>query len=473
VTDTLHSFSPANPDDEVGSFAIADDRAIGEAVERARRAFPAWRDAGFEARATILERFRDAARESSDALAELIGREVGKAHWDAKSEASLLAPKVDTTLGEGMIWTATLEAAPNARATFHPRGVLAVLGPFNFPAHLPNGHIVPALATGNTVVFKPSEIAPAVGAWMADLWRQAGLPEGVLEIVQGGPETGRALSGHTEIDGILFTGSYAVGRALREATLDQPGKLLALEMGGNNAIAVLADADLDLAATEAALSIGATTGQRCSCAGRLFVEHSVIDAFAEKLCKVLRGLRVGMPLEEGVFMGPLASLGAYERVMEYRALAHEAGGERVLLVNPELPPPFIGPGLTRFTGTRQKHRYQRDEIFGPEASLYPVADLDEAIAAINDSDYGLAASVMTRERSHFEHCVGRIQTGLLNWNKATVGASGMLPFGGSRRSGNDRPAGITSTVYCTSPQSHLEGAPEFDPDSLPPGMPKP
>jgi succinylglutamic semialdehyde dehydrogenase len=199
----------------------------------------------------------------------------------------------------------------------------------------------------------------------------------------------------------------------------------------------------------------------------------VIDAFAEKLCTVLRGLRVGMPLEEGVFMGPLASLGAYERVMEYRALAPEAGGERVLLVDPELPPPFIGPGLTRFTSTRQKHRYQRDEIFGPEASLYPVANLDEAIAAINDSDYGLAASVMTRERSHFEHCVGRIQTGLLNWNKATVGASGMLPFGGSGRSGNDRPAGITSTVYCTSPQSHLEGTPEFDPDSLPPGMPKP
>jgi succinylglutamic semialdehyde dehydrogenase len=473
MTDTLRSVSPANPEDEIGTFVIADDTAVSNAIERARHAFPAWRDAGFEARAIILNRFRDLARASSDELASLIGREVGKALWDAKGEASLLAPKVDVTLSDGMQCVATIEAAPNARATFHPRGVLAVLGPFNFPAHLPNGHIVPALATGNTVVFKPSEIAPAVGAWMADLWKRAGLPEGVFEVVQGGAETGRALSAHEDIDAILFTGSYAVGRALREATLDQPGKLLALEMGGNNAMAVMAGADLDLAATEAALSICATTGQRCSCAGRLFVEESVIDAFAEKLITVLRGLRIGMPLEEGVFMGPLASQAAYNRVMEYRGLASEAGGERILLVEPGLPPPFIGPGLVRFETTTQKHRYQRDEIFGPEASLYPIEGLDHAIAAINDSDYGLAASVMTADRSQFEYCVGRIQTGLLNWNKATVGASGKLPFGGSGRSGNDRPAGITSTVYCTVPQAHLEGAAEFNAETLPPGMPKP
>ncbi len=473
MSDTLRSVSPADPNDEIGIFEIADARALDAAISRARHAFPAWRDAGFQARAKILRRFRDAARESEASLAALISREVGKALWDAKSEASLLAPKVDVTLNDGMRLVAPIEAGPNASASFHPRGVLAVLGPFNFPAHLPNGHIVPALATGNTVVFKPSEIAPAVGKWIADLWKQAGLPDGVLEVVQGGPETGRRLSSHPEIDAILFTGSYAVGRALREATLDQPGKLLALEMGGNNAIVVLADADLDLAATETALSICATTGQRCSCAGRLFVERSAIDAFSEKLIAVLRGLRIGPPLEDGVFMGPLASHEAYDRVQTYRDLALEAGGERLLRIEPDLPPPFVGAGLVRFATTDQTHRYQRDEIFGPEASLYPIDDLDEAIAAVNNSDYGLVASVITRDRSRFEHCIGRIRTGLLNWNKATVGASGKLPFGGTGRSGNDRPAGITATVYCTVPQSHLEGPADFDPDSLPPGMPKP
>lgn len=473
MTELLHSVSPSDPRDRIGSFPVADEAAVDAAVARARRAFPAWRDAGLEARAGVLRRFAEAARDAASELAGLLARESGKALWDARGEASLLAPKVDVTLDEGMRLVAELAAAPGARATFHPRGVLAVLGPFNFPAHLPNGHIVPALATGNTAVFKPSEQTPAVGEWMVRLWRKVGLPDGVLEVAHGGRETGRALALHAGVDGVLFTGSYAAGRALTEATLDQPHKILALEMGGNNAIVVLADADLDTAVAETALSICATTGQRCSCASRVFVERSQIEPFAERLVGVLRGIRVGPPLEEGVFMGPLVSRSAYESVSRYRDMASDAGGERVLLVRPDRPPPFVGAGLVRFERAEQRHPYQRDEIFGPEASLYPVDDLDEAIAAVNDCDYGLVASVMTRDRARYEHCVGRIRTGLLNWNKATVGASGRLPFGGLGRSGNDRPAGSFATIYCTYPQSHLESSSAFDPDSLPPGLPRP
>jgi succinylglutamic semialdehyde dehydrogenase len=470
---TLQSVSPADPGDELGSFAVADAAAVDAAVARARRALPAWRDAGFEARAAVLRRFRDAARAAVDELADGVAREVGKALWDARSEAGLVSGKVDATLDEGMRHVATLEAGAGARATFHPRGVLAVLGPFNFPLHLPNGHIVPALATGNTIVFKPSELAPACGERLVSLLRESGVPEGVIEIVQGRAETGRALAAHPDLDGILFTGSYAAGRALREATLDQPWKLLALEMGGRNAMVVLADADLDLALAEAAVSICATTGQRCSCASRLFVERAVADEFAERLTTLLRGVRVGPPLEEGVFMGPLVSKSAFDKVAHYRGLAAAAGGERLLLAEPALPPPYVGAGLVRFAKLGQHHPYQRDEIFGPEAALYAVGDLDEAIAAVNDSDYGLVASVMTRDRGRYDHCVGRVRTGLLNWNRGTIGASGRLPFGGSGRSGNDRPAGITSALYCTFPQSHLESEAGFDPASLPPGMPRP
>jgi succinylglutamic semialdehyde dehydrogenase len=434
---TLRSVSPADSADEIGVYPVADERAVGVAVARARETFPAWRDAGLEARAAVLRRFRDAARERAPELGHLIAREVGKALWDARAEAALLAPKVDVTLGDGMRLVADLEAAPGQRATYGPRGVLAVYGPFNFPAHLPNGHIVPALATGNSVVFKPSDLAPGVGDWLVRLWREAGLPDGVLEIVQGGAETGRALAAHPDVDGVLFTGSYAVGRAIRETTLDQPQKILALELGGCNAMVVCADADLELAVAEAAFSIAASTGQ------------------------------------EGVFMGPLVSQAAYEKLVTNRALASEAGGERALCVEPELPPPYVGAGLVRFASTRQDHPYQRDEIFGPEAALYPVDDIDHAIAAVNDSDYGLVASVMTRDRGKYEHCIGRVRTGLLNWNKATVGASGRLPFGGIARSGNDRPAGVSATIYCTIPQAHLESEAGFDPDALPPGMPRP
>ena len=440
---------------------------------RARKAFPAWRDLGFEGRAAILRRFAEEARERVPEIAELISREVGKALWDACGEASLLGPKVDVTLDTGMQYVAPIEPAPGQRATFFPRGVLAVYGPFNFPVHLPNGHIVPALATGNTVVFKPSELAPATGEWMVKLWREVGLPSGVLEIVQGNGAIGEALAVHPDVDGILFTGSYATGRAIQQATLDQPHKLLALELGGSNALIVCGDADLDLAVSEAALSIAASTGQRCTCARRLFVARELADAFTDKLVRVLSGLRIGDPFDEGVFMGPLASRAGYERVVARRALAEAAGGERILLVEPDLPPPYVGPGLVRFPGLRQDHPYQREETFGPEAALYSVDDLDEAIAAANDTDYGLVASVFTRERAAYERCVGRIRTGLLNWNKATVGASGKLPFGGIGKSGNDRPAGATATLYCTVAQAHLESDAGFDENLLPPGMPKP
>jgi succinylglutamic semialdehyde dehydrogenase len=473
MSEELRSVSPADPADEIGRFAVADADEVSRAGERAREAFPAWRDLGLDARATILRRFRDLTAERSEELAQLIAREVGKALWDARAEARLVPAKVDVTLAEGLRAMETLEPAPGARATFHPRGVLAVLGPFNFPAHLPNGHIVPALASGNTVVFKPSELSPAVGAWLAARLSEAGLPNGVFELVQGGADTGRALATHPEIDGVLFTGSYAAGRALREATLDQPWKLLALEMGGKNAIVVLEDADLELSVAESALSICATTGQRCSCASRLFVHTRRIDEFAERLTAVMKELRVGAPLEEGVFMGPLVSRAAFDKLSGFREKSAIGEGERVLCVDPDLLPPYVGAGLVRYPTIQQSAPYQREEIFGPEAALHPIASLDEGIEATNDSEYGLVASVFTRSRASYEHAVGRIRTGLLNWNKGTIGASGKLPFGGRGKSGNDRPAGIAAAVYCTVPQSHLESEAAFDPEALPPGMPRP
>ncbi len=473
MAEPLVSRSPADRSDEIGRFAVADRGAIDDAVTRARSAFPGWRDRGFEARAAVLVRFATLTRARGEDIARLIAREVGKALWDARGEAQLLAAKVEATLADGMRAIAPIEAGAGARATFHPRGVLGVLGPFNFPAHLPNGHIVPALATGNTVVWKPSELAPAVGALLIAIWREAGLPDGALEIVQGSADVGRGLALHPGIDGVLFTGSWATGRALAEATLDQPGKLLALEMGGKNAMLVCADADLDLAVAEAALSVCATTGQRCSSLSRIFVEAPLLDRFADRLARVLRGVRIGAPLDPAVFMGPLISLPAHARLTRFRALSVQAGGERVVPGKCELPPPFVAPGLARFPDTSQQHVYHREEIFAPEAGLYPVVDLDHAIAAANDSDYALAASVMTRERSRYEYAIGRVSAGILNWNRGTIGASGKLPFGGGKRSGNDRPAGILSTLYCTVPQSHLEHAGGFDPASLPPGMPLP
>jgi succinylglutamic semialdehyde dehydrogenase len=473
VNDLLRSVSPADPKDELGRFPVWDADAVDEAVCRARAAFPAWRDAGFEARAAAIRRFRDLVGARREELAELIAREVGKALWEARAEVDLLPAKADLTLTAGMRFTQPMRGGANAWASFHPRGVLAVLGPFDFPAHLPSGHIIPALATGNAIVFKPSEMAPAVGDFLARLWRDAGLPLGVLEMVQGRAETGHQLALHPGVDGILFSGSYSVGRSLQEELLDQPAKILALEMGGKNAMIVLDDAELDLAVSEAAISICATTGQRCSSLSRIFVAQSRMEEFSSRLSRVLSGVRIGAPLEPDVFMGPLISRAAFEKVMRYRGQAAAAGGDRIFRGEMDRLAPYIAPSLVRFRKTEQSHPYQRDEIFGPEAALYPVAGLDAAIAAVNDADYGLAASVMSRDRANFEHCIGRIRTGVLNWNRGTIGASGALPFGGAGRSGNDRPAGILSTVYCTYPQAHLENDGGFDPEKLPRGMPRP
>jgi len=473
VNDFLRSVSPADPQDELGRFPVWDADAVDEAVRRASAAFPAWRDAGFEARSAAIRRFRDLAAGRREELAELIAREVGKAIWEARGEADLLPAKADVTLTEAVRFIEPIQAAANAWASFHPRGVLAVLGPFNFPAHLPSGHIIPALATGNTIVFKPSERTPAVGDFLARLWRDAGLPLGVLEIVQGRAETGRQLALHPGVDGILFTGSYTVGRSLQEDLLDQPGKILALEMGGKNAMIVLDDAELDLAVSEAAISICATTGQRCSSLSRIFVEQSRMEEFAARLSRVLAGVRIGPPLDPDVFMGPLISRSAFEKVVRYRGQVAAAGGERIFRGEMDRLAPYIAPSLVRFANSEQSHPYQREEIFGPEAALYPVAELDAAIGAVNDADYGLAASVMSRDRSKYQYCIGRIRTGILNWNRGTIGASGRLPFGGIGQSGNHRPAGILSTLYCTYPQAHAEHDGGFDPEDLPRGMPRP
>ena len=469
----LESRSPADASDLVGRFAMVTPEEIDATVARARRGFERWRDASTETRLQTLERFATLAADAEDELSRLIAREVGKALWDARGEAKLLPAKVAVTLDDGLALVSAVQPAPGARATHHPRGVLAVLAPWNFPMHLANGHIVPALATGNAVILKPSELAPACGARMVSLFHEAGVPDDVLQIVQGDGNAGAALAEHPDVDGVLFTGSSATGRALQRATLHQPDKLLALEMGGHNAVLVCADAALDGAVAETALSIAASTGQRCTSARRLFLAQELADAFLEKLVRVLSGLRIGSPLETDTFMGPLIHAGAAEALARARADARALGAETLLAVEPDLPPPYVGAGLVRWPSLAQRHPVQRDEVFAPWAQVYTVDDLDAAIAAMNDSDYGLAASVFSSSRETFEHCVGRIRVGCLNWNRATVGASGRLPFGGLGKSGNDRPAGVWSTLYCTTPQAHLEAEAPPDATALPPGMPRP
>jgi succinylglutamic semialdehyde dehydrogenase len=351
--------------------------------------------------------------------------------------------------------------------------VLAVLGPFNFPGHLVNGHVIPALASGNTCVIKPSEYAPAVGQLYADLCHRAGLPAGVVNLIQGGGAAGAALAEHPGVDGVLFTGSWRVGRAILEATLDQPQKIVALEMGGNNAALVCDDADIAAAARAIAFAACVTAGQRCTATRRVLVTPGVSRALTDALVRLFREVRIGGPFAEDVFSGPVISAAARERHAQLLRWAADDGAERLVDGGPCEGPArghWVRPTLHRVTRRLGDSRYQREEHFVPDVWIHEVDSLEAGIAAIDDSDYGLVASVFSAERETYERVYRETRIGLLNWNLTTVGASSRLPFGGTRRSGNDRPAGATSTLYCTYPVGSLEA--EAPPAQSWPGFPE-
>ncbi len=469
---------PSDSNAELGAFPFSLP-AVDAAVAAARRAWPAWRDGPPEERAVLLRRFGEAIQAEGDALALLISREEGKPLWEARAEVAAMVAKVENTLGPGLerVREQRLELAPGqvGRWSARARGVLGVLGPFNFQGHLSHGHVVPALATGNTVVLKPSEHAPAVGQLYADLAARVGFPRGVFNLVQGDAASGSALATHADLDGILFTGSYDVGRRILEATLDQPWKLVALEMGGKNAVLVAADADLEAAARAIAFGLAVTTGQRCSATSRVIVESGVAHALVERLRRILSGLRIGLPLVDDVFMGPLISKASRTRHAQLIEQAAREGAELLVSGGPiEGPRPghYVRPSLHRVQTLARDSRYQCEEHFVPDAFLFEVDSLEAGFEAVNASDYGLVASVFTRDRETWERARRELRIGLLNWNTSTVGASSKLPFGGRGRSGNDRPAGILSSEYCTAPLASLEFETPGEPARWP-GFPEP
>jgi succinylglutamic semialdehyde dehydrogenase len=440
------------------------------AVAAAREAQPAFAARPTGDREQLVRRIGAVLEDHEEELARAIALDVGKPLWEARTEAQACGAKAAITAGEGMKLVSPFPAPgqPGAECRFRPLGVLAVLGPFNFPVHLPNGHILPALACGNAVVFKPSDVAPHAAEVYARCLDQAGVPRGLFNLVQGGPAVGAALAAHEGVDGVLFTGSWPVGQAIQKANQGRT-KLLALEMGGKNAAVVLADADLEKAAYDVLFSAFVSAGQRCTAASRAIV---VGDArrFAQRIVQLARKLSIGHPLDDGVFMGPLASPAALEK-FERGIRAAEA---ETLLDARRLQPRglegcYVSPSV-HFVGQRRSSPYEREELFGPDLAVYPAGSEEEALQIANATDYGLAASVHTRSEQAFDRCQRALECGVVNWNAPTVGASGRLPFGGLKRSGNHRPAALWSTLYCSAPVAVLRGDGAFDRSKLAPGV---
>lgn len=450
---------------------------VKEACVAARRAYKKWSHTTLNERKEYLFKLKKVFLEKADEIAKVISRETGKPLWEAKTEAAALASKIDVTLEHSLKLVADEKvtgALPGIDGVirYRSRGVMAVVGPFNFPAHLPNGHIVPALVTGNTVVFKPSDKTPAVGQIFAECFHLAGLPPGVFNLVQGKSEVGRRLVQDEDVDGVLFTGSYEVGLKIKQDTLEQYWKILALEMGGKNSTVVWSDTDLEKAVYETIVGAYMTTGQRCSCTSKVILHKSIRDKFIENFHETAKKLSIGH-WSENPFMGPLISQDAVDKYQRFQEIAKREGAECLMRGKPlDLKHQgfYVTPSIHLVSKYNKESTYQKNEIFGPNVAIYTVDEIDEAIEIVNAGGFGLAMAIFTKDKSLYEKVLLDARVGLLNWNRTTNGASSRMPFGGIGKSGNDRPSGHFAIQYCTVPVASLEDLGQLDKNKLLPGV---
>ena len=453
----FNSIDPATGE-TVWEGAAASAAEVQAAADRARAAFPDWADRPRQDRIDAVKRYQAVLKARAPQMAEAISRETGKALWETTAELGAMAGKVDISIRAYDERTGERTAETgfgHATLRHRPHGVAAVLGPFNFPGHLPNGHIVPALLAGDTVVFKPSEETPFIGQLMAEAFAEADLPEGVVNVVQGGRETGAALL-DAGIDALMFTGSGAAGAHFRRKFADDPHVILALELGGNNPLVVWDAADAEAVAGIVVQSAFVTTGQRCSCARRLIVpEGPQGDAIVEAVnAMVERLILAPWNSTPEPYAGPLISVKAAEAALKALQDRIDMGAKVIRASGPvgNLPGAFVRPAIIDVTGVDVPD----EEMFAPFLSVTRVASFDAAIAEANATRYGLSAGLVSDDPAHWDRFIRRIRAGVVNFNRPTTGAAGDMPFGGLGASGNHRPSAYYAADYCAYPVASFE-----------------
>lgn len=455
----MTSHNPAKDGAVVWRGNSATNAQADAAIAAARAAFTTWSKVPFAERRDLLLKIGSSGK--LEALAHAITLEMGKPIRESRSEAQSLVAKVKASVSaQDRLPNLALDGAPG-RAVWRPHGVMSVIGPSNYPIHLMNTHVAPALLAGNTVVLKPSRVTPLAGQIYAEILHELGLPDGVVNLVVGTREVGATLVSHPDVDAIAFTGSWEGGRRIMEACLDQPHKLLALEMGGKNIAVVLDDAHVAQTLHEVVLGACLTTGQRCTATSRLVATRSVAATLLPKLQQALARVEPGDPFVEDTLMGPLATLGAKRDFLAALERAEVAGAEPLLRARAVDGGAFVTPSLHRLSAapTAEALRYRDTELFAPDIAVEVVDDDDAALERARKSAFGLSLSVYTSSKDRFEKFVERAPWGLFNWNRSTNNASGLLPFGGMGVSGNHRPAGSASALYCSRVIGVLEKQP--------------
>ncbi|MBV1809253.1 succinylglutamate-semialdehyde dehydrogenase [Pseudomonas viridiflava] len=443
------------------------------AVQAARQAFPGWARRSLQERIDVLEAFAARLKHHADDLARCIGEETGKPLWESATEVTTMVNKVAISVQSYRERTGE-KSGPLGDATavlrHKPHGVVAVFGPYNFPGHLPNGHIVPALLAGNTVLFKPSELTPKVAELTVKCWIEAGLPAGVLNLLQGDRETGIALAANPGIDGLFFTGSSRTGNALHQQFAGRPDKILALEMGGNNPLVVDEVQDVDAAVYAVIQSAFISAGQRCTCARRLLVPQGEWgDAFLARLVAVSETIEVGsFDQQPAPFMGSVISLDAALGLLDAQRILLAKGAVSLLeMRQPLAQSALLTPGIIDVTAVSER---SDEELFGPLLQVIRYADFDAAIAEANDTHYGLAAGLLSDSEARYQQFWLESRAGIVNWNKQLTGAASSAPFGGVGASGNHRASAYYAADYCAYPVASLETGSLTLPATLTPGI---
>ncbi|GAA0275379.1 succinylglutamate-semialdehyde dehydrogenase [Alteraurantiacibacter aestuarii] len=451
----LVSYEPATGE-ELWRGAHGDvDKIVGVA----RRAWPQWAAQSLATRIELVRRFVNELRKEQDEFAELIARETGKPMWEARTEVEAVIAKVEISIRAYAERTGQRKLDSGLQGTaavrHKPHGVMAVLGPYNFPAHLPNGHIIPALIAGNAIILKPSEKTPAVGEALLKYMNRAGIPSAVVQLLIGGPEEGKALVAHPDVDGVLFTGSAQVGIAINRKLATEPGKILALEMGGNNPLIVWDTPKLNDVAALIVQSAFTTAGQRCTAARRLIVKDTMYDEVIDHLKKLVDRLIIGGPFDDPQpFMGPVIDNRTADQLTESFLYLLSNGGKAISHMRRlDENRPFITPGMIDITDMAERPDV---ELFGPLLQIIKVDDFDKAIAEANNTRFGLSASLVGGTPEQYNRFWANIRAGIVNWNRPTNGASSAAPFGGIGFSGNHRPAAYYAADYCAYPVTSTE-----------------
>ncbi|WP_448567168.1 succinylglutamate-semialdehyde dehydrogenase [Thalassotalea ganghwensis] len=470
-----HDVSSKNPatNDIIWQGKSASKEQVEQAILAARQAFTSWSRTPLEERIALATKFAEVLSDNKEELAITIAQETGKPLWETRTEVGAMIGKVAISVKAYNERTGTVEnPMPGAKAFIRhkPHGVVAVFGPYNFPGHLPNGHIVPALIAGNTIIFKPSELTPKVAELTLKYWQAAGLPDGVINLVQGEVETGKALASHPQIDGLFFTGSSTTGKLLHEQFGGQPGKILALEMGGNNPLIVKDVSDIDAVVHDIIQSAFITTGQRCTCARRLFIQaNSQGDAILEKLIASTQALTIGYyDDEDQPFIGSMISEKAALGLVAAQEQLIALGGQPLLtLTQKTAGTGFVTPGIIDVTNIE---KMPDEEHFGPLLKVYRYTDFDAAISEANNTSFGLSAGLLADSADDYEHFFTNIRAGIVNWNKPITGASSAAPFGGIGESGNHRASAYYAADYCAYPVASVEADKVALPATLSPGL---